>query len=150
MKVLRFSSKPLKSMFRWARVSAIGASIVGITAAIDAVISTDKNNGDVVYSLIAAGGVMLSWALLHIGFAQIYQVADLQSHAFSFPGKEYNQETWLNYLYLSFTIGVSFSTSDVTVVNHKGRRVMLLHSILSFFYNAIVVAMALQVIQGTR
>ena len=68
-----------------------------------------------------------------------------------FPsGKEYNQETWLNYLYLSFTIGVSFSTSDVTVVNHKGRRVMLLHSILSFFYNAIIVAMALQVIQGTR
>ena len=147
MKVLRFSSKPLKSMFRWSRVSAIGASIVGITAAIDAVISTDKNNGDVVHSLIAAGGVMLSWALLHIGFVQIYQVVDLQSHAFSFPGKEYNQETWLNYLYLSFTIGVSFSTSDVIVVNHKGRRVMLLHSILSFFYNAIVVAMALQVIR---
>ena len=87
MKVLRFSSKPLKSMFRWSRVSAIGASIVGATAAIDAVISRDKNNGDVVYSLIAAGGVMLSWALLHIGFAQIYQVVDLQSHAFSFQGR---------------------------------------------------------------
>lgn len=73
MKVLRFGSKPLKVMFRWSRVSAIGASIVGATAAIDAVISRDKSNGDVVYSLIAAGGVMLSWALLHIGFAQIYQ-----------------------------------------------------------------------------
>ena len=87
MKVFRFGSKPLKVMFRWFGVSAIGASIVGATAAIDAVISTDKNKGDMIYSLIAAGGVMLSWALLHIGFAQIYQVVDLQSHAFSFPGR---------------------------------------------------------------
>ena len=45
MKVLRFGSKPLKVMFRWSRASTIGASIVGATAAIDAVISRDKIMG---------------------------------------------------------------------------------------------------------
>ncbi len=44
--------------------------------------------------------------------------------------------------------GTSFATSDVEVVGIRTRRVVLLHSIVGFFSNALVAAVAFQVLQG--
>ncbi|NLG54322.1 MAG: DUF1345 domain-containing protein, partial [Rhodococcus sp.] len=66
-------------------------------------------------------------------------------------GLKFPDNTWptrLDYLYFAFTIGTTFATSDVEVREVGVRRIVLLHSIISFFYNALVVAVAFQVLQG--
>ncbi len=88
---------------------------------------------------------------MQIGFAQIYEMIDasVKRGVFQFPGDDdVRRAELMDYLYFAFTIGSSFATSDPTVVRPSGRPVVLLHSIVAFFYNAIVVAVAIQVLQG--
>lgn len=52
------------------------------------------------------------------------------------------------FLYFSFTIGTSFAVSDVTVVSRSMRKRVTAHSVLSFFFNAAVVAIAIDWLKG--
>ncbi|MFN8127151.1 MAG: DUF1345 domain-containing protein [Candidatus Nanopelagicales bacterium] len=52
-----------------------------------------------------------------------------------------------DYLYFAFTVGTSFATSGTSVTTVRMRWLVLLHSVVSFFYNALVVAVAIQIIQ---
>jgi uncharacterized membrane protein len=54
----------------------------------------------------------------------------------------------VDFLYFSFTVGVSFAVSDVEVRSRALRWHVMVHSILSFFYNAIVLAVAINIITG--
>ena len=46
------------------------------------------------------------------------------------------------------TIGTAFSVSDVLVTSTRLRWHVMVHSVVSFFYNAAVVAFALSLIAG--
>ena len=93
-------------------------------------------------------GIILSWHLFHIGFAQIYENSQDRvpgEPCLVFPTQP--SPTFIDFLYFSFTIGTSFATSDTTVRTGRMRWTVMLHSVLSFFYNALVVAIAFQVLQ---
>ena len=77
----------------------------------------------------------------------MYEATDIASDqdAITFPGND--RPVFLNYLYFSFTIGTSFATSDATLKTLPARRLVLIHGVVSFFYNALVVAVAFQVLQ---
>lgn len=49
------------------------------------------------------------------------------------------------FLYYSFTMGMTAQTSDTAVTSTEMRRVTLVHGILSYFYNAVIVALAVNV-----
>jgi uncharacterized membrane protein len=106
----------------------------------------DGIHNDALLSVAASIGVVLSWTLLHTGFAQMYEATDIASDqdAITFPGND--RPVFLNYLYFSFTIGTSFA-SDATLRTLPARRLVLIHGVVSFFYNALVVAVAFQVLQ---
>ena len=53
-----------------------------------------------------------------------------------------------DYVYFALTLGTTFATSDATVTSRRLRWTMTVHSILSFFYNAIVMAIAFKIITG--
>lgn len=123
------------------------SSLAGINSAVIAlIVRSGGTRDDAPLALIASLGVVLSWTLLHAGFAQIYAIVDLKHEpVLHFPGD--SPRTFLDYLYYSFTVGTSFATSDVQVLTLRGRRVLLVHGVVSFFYNALVVAVAFQVLQ---
>lgn len=50
-------------------------------------------------------------------------------------------------LFFAFGIGTSFSSSGATVLSRQFRAVVLIHMVVSFFYNALVVAVAIQILQ---
>ena len=52
----------------------------------------------------------------------------------------------LDFAYFSFTIGTSFATSDVKVTSRTGREVVLGHTVLSFAYNTVLIAVVINVI----
>lgn len=47
-----------------------------------------------------------------------------------------------DFLYFAFVVGMTAQTSDVAVTTTAMRRVTLLHSIVSFFFNTVLVAAA--------
>jgi uncharacterized membrane protein len=61
-----------------------------------------------------------------------------------FPGHE--APDGLSFLYFSFVVAMTAQVSDVTVTSNRMRRLVLLHGILSFFFNTGILATAVNVI----
>jgi uncharacterized membrane protein len=130
--------------------------ILAACAALSAVIFfLQKNKGSpqphlplhIVLTLIA---VLSSWTLVHTVFCLHY------AHAFygdggedpkqvagglKFPGG--NKPDYLDFAYFSFVVGMTFQVSDVQVSSRELRLIVLLHGILSFAFNTIIVALAI-------
>jgi len=61
-----------------------------------------------------------------------------------FPGKEAPDA--LSFLYFSFVIAMTAQVSDVTVTSNSMRRLVLLHGILAFFFNTVILAIAVNIV----
>jgi uncharacterized membrane protein len=87
--------------------------------------------------------MILAWTLLHWGFAQLYlqlyyreDTPPLRFPSAAAPGI-------LEFAYFSFTLAVSLAVSDVEVLDRRMRWRVLLHSVLSFFFNGLIIVTAL-------
>lgn len=97
-----------------------------------------------------------SWLLVHTIFATHYAKDYYQDDpttleiddigGLDFPGSS-NLDFW-DFLYFSFCIGMTSQVSDVEVVSRSMRRLVLFHSVLSFFFNTAIVAMSINIIAG--
>ncbi len=87
----------------------------------------------------------MGWALLHglMGFryAHLYYKPNPDA-GLDFPGLKKAGPGVVDFLYFSFTIGMTAQVSDVQVTTPQMRQTVLLHSILSFFYNTVILALA--------
>jgi len=104
-------------------------------------------------TIIYISGVNFSWLLLHTIFT--YRYAHLYYDENSlFPGKlmaglempEERYPDYLDFAYFSFVIGMTFQVSDVRIVSRQIRRLALLHGMLSFLFNTVIVALSINVI----
>ena len=93
-------------------------------------------------------GVILSWVLLHVGFAQMYLVQHFTREEEELRFPEGTTISVLSFLSFSFGLGTSFATGDVELVGIRARRLTLVHAVVGFFYNALVLAVAFQVLQS--
>lgn len=144
-------TRALRSATRWSWISPLLAASIGAVSAVTALVarSSDPNApGNLILSVAASLGVILSWVLLHVGFAQMYLILDITGEDEDLRFPEGSTLSTLSFLYFSFTLGTSFATSDVEIVSVRTRRLVLIHSVVAFFYNALVVAVAFQVLQG--
>jgi len=102
--------------------------------------------------------VVLSWAFIHTVFAvhyahDYYMDADLSKAASSaakpplqFPGGQ--MPNYGDFLYFSFTVGMTFQVSDVQITDCEMRRVVLAHGATSFFYTTGILALAINLVAG--
>lgn len=58
------------------------------------------------------------------------------------------QPTYLDFVYFSYTIGVASQTADVTVSSRAMRTIVLVHSVLSFFFNTTILALTINLAAG--
>lgn len=106
--------------------------------------------------LLAIAAVGISWWLVHTIFtllyAHLYYDTDtddgkqLEVGGLEFPGNE--DPDYLDFVYFSFIIGMTFQVSDVEISSRKIRRFALLHSLLSFAFNTAILALSINVISG--
>ena len=92
---------------------------------------------------IAIATVVLSWLFTHTIFAlhyayEFYGEGD-RAKGLDFPGNA--QPDYWDFIYFAFVIGMTFQVSDVAVTNKWIRRSVAAHGVLSFFFNAAVVAL---------
>lgn len=97
--------------------------------------------------VLAMVGAPLGWFVLHMvmafHYADLHYFPDTDGHEgpdLQFPGRG-DPGPW-DFLYFSFVIGMTAQTSDVTIRQCGMRRTVLLHSIVSFFFNTVFIAMA--------
>jgi uncharacterized membrane protein len=105
---------------------------------------------------LALLAIPLGWFAIHamtaLHYAHVYWFDDSETDSGSkskkkmpvggltFAGKE-RPEGW-DFLYFSTTVGMTSQTSDTEVSTTQMRRIVLAHSIVSFFFNTVIVAAA--------
>jgi uncharacterized membrane protein len=99
---------------------------------------------------MALVSVPLGWLMIHslmaFHYASLWYAPSSDGQplrGLGFPGMNEGQDAELwDFLYYSFTIGLASQTADVTALNTRMRRITLLHSVFSFYYNTVVLALA--------
>ena len=54
----------------------------------------------------------------------------------------------VDFAYFSFALGTSFAVSDPQVTETRVRREVMIHSIISFAYNSVIIGMVINLFAG--
>ena len=104
----------------------------------------DKSLGDIA---LASSTIFLAWLFVAVIFAQQYAHSFyMKAGQLAFPGTE--TPDYLDFTYFSIVISMCCQTSDVVITSSAFRRLVMLHSIVSFFFNVIIIAITVNVVAG--
>jgi uncharacterized membrane protein len=108
-------------------------------------------------TFIYIAGVTFSWLLLHTMFtfryAHYYYGDRIGPQSTKVGGLEIPDEKcpdYLDFAYFSFVIGMTFQVSDITISSRHIRRLALLHGLLSFVFNTVIVALTINLVVELR
>lgn len=92
--------------------------------------------------------VLLSWTVVHTVFAARY--ARLY-YTGADGGVEFHEEEppqYTDFVYLSFTIGMTFQVADTDLTTKSMRTTVLGHALLSFLFGAVIIAATINLLAG--
>lgn len=101
------------------------------------------------------GTLALSWTFANVvyalHYAHLYYTRDSDSGSdqggLDMPGTE--APDYLDFVYFSFTLGMTFQTSDTAVTSRAIRRIVTLHSLAAFVFNIGVIAFTINALGGS-
>jgi uncharacterized membrane protein len=98
--------------------------------------------------LICVGvlSVIASWATIHTVFTLRYARAYYRGGDGGIDFNEPSPPTYLDFAYLSFTIGMTFQVSDTNLTDKGIRHTALGHALLSFLFGAVIIALSINVV----
>jgi len=102
----------------------------------------EKSLGDIA---LASSTIFISWLFVAVMFSQQYaHTFYMKAAQLAFPGTE--QPDYFDFLYFSIVLCMCCQTSDVVVSSSEMRRLVMLHSVMSFFFNVIIIAITVNVV----
>jgi uncharacterized membrane protein len=102
----------------------------------------DKSLGDIV---LASSTIFMSWLFVAVIFAQQYAHSYyLKPGQLLFPGTDCPD--YLDFMYFAVVLSMCCQTSDVAITSSSFRRLVMLHSVVSFFFNVIIIAITVSVV----
>jgi uncharacterized membrane protein len=116
---------------------------------------SEKQEWKGLYLTVAIAGMVFSWLLVHtiytLRYAHLYysnhpDKKDTHAGGLDFPEEEHPD--FIDFAYFSFVLGMTFQVSDVQITSKSLRRMALMHGMLSFGYNTIIVALTINVVAG--
>ena len=96
--------------------------------------------------------ILLSWTFMHTMFALHYlhefygQGADDRLGGLVFPGSE--DPDYGDFLYYSLVVAMTAQVSDIQITSKTIRRLTTLHGAISFFFNATVLALTVNIVSS--
>ncbi|TWR25915.1 DUF1345 domain-containing protein [Mucilaginibacter pallidiroseus] len=114
--------------------------------------SEEAITGNVFLSMTA---VVVSWWMVHTVFTMRYahlyyskqEGSTANKGGLEFPGND-KEPDYLDFVYFSFVIGMTFQVSDVEISSKRIRRLAWAHGLISFAFNTAIVALSINVISG--
>jgi uncharacterized membrane protein len=125
-------------------VGAALASLAAIFAELSTSATATRQPGHVILATLT---ILLSWALIHTIFALHYTheyYDDTGGQGMVFPGGEADPDYW-DFIYFSFVIGMTSQVSDVAITSKEIRRTATVHGIVSFMFNAALLALTVNI-----
>lgn len=157
--LLMFNRSSTAGMRQQARLQDAGRwgilwSSIGITAVVMVALSTELHaakGGGVLSLAVAGASIVLSWLFINVMFALHYAHGfygdyGSQHQGLEFPGK--GQPDYWDFAYFSIVIGMTFQVSDVQISSREIRRIVLLHSVIAFFFNVFIIAVTVNIVAG--
>jgi len=100
---------------------------------------------------LVAGTLLLSWLVTHVVFAFRYAHeyyatppgATKVEGGLAFPSDD--MPDYWDFVYFALVIGMTFQVSDVQITSRKLRRLALLHGLIGFLFNTIIVALTVNI-----
>lgn len=134
------------------QIAILALTVASALASLGAIIallgSSHGGNRDPMQLGLATLTILLSWAFIHTIFAFHYaheyygeKGAKMRGLAFA------NDDTpdYLDFVYFSFVIGMTSQVSDVAVASKPIRRTVAAHGIVSFLFNAALLALTVNI-----
>ena len=110
----------------------------------------------IVHLVLTLLTVIFSWALVHTVYGLRYAHAfygdsdepGVNRHASGlvFPGER--SPDYFDFAYFSFVVGMTCQVSDVQITSRRMRHITLFHSVLSFGFNTIILALLINTVSG--
>ncbi|AUB43914.1 putative membrane protein (plasmid) [Nostoc flagelliforme CCNUN1] len=113
----------------------------------------DTFTAEVGLSIVA---IICSWLLMHTTFVLHYAAFYYRKHSFA-PEAEYiggldfssgEPPDYLDFMYFTFTLGMTSQTSDTALVSSAMRRLALGHTVMSFFFYSVILTLTISIISG--
>jgi uncharacterized membrane protein len=98
-----------------------------------------------VFTLAAILTVITSWALVHTIFTLRYAHTYYRDPVGGVDFKSDDAPDYHDFAYLAFTIGMTFQVSDTDLTSSAMRRIALRHSLLSYLFGAVILALTINV-----
>jgi len=110
-----------------------------------ALVKAGQATGGMKAYLITLGllSVVLSWTA-------VYMLRYARSYYADPPGGiEFNEEeppTYIDFAYISFTVGMTFQVADTNITSKAIRRAALHHALLSYLFGAVLLGLVINVV----
>jgi uncharacterized membrane protein len=118
-------------------------------------LSAAKNTSHVgLHATLSIFAVLSSWTLVHTMFGMRYahsyygdgNAPDAHIGGLEFPSDD--SPDYLDFAYFSFVIGMTCQVSDVQITSKSLRTLALIHGILSFCFNTVILALTINTVSG--
>ena len=113
-------------------LASLGAVIVLISA---------KGAG-VSHLIFGLVSILLSWVTVHMLFTLRYATLyykDVEG-GIDFNDKLFKRPRFSDFMYLAFTVGMTYQVSDTSVTDYKIRRTVLLQALVAFVFGVVIIA----------
>jgi len=127
--------------------------------AVGFLVSGKKNQAGghfIIHLLLTLLTVIFSWSLVHTVYGLRYAHAfygdsdepgvDRHAGGLIFPGDRLPD--YFDFAYFSFVVGMTCQVSDVQITSRRMRRITLFHSVLSFGFNTMILALLINTVSG--
>jgi uncharacterized membrane protein len=143
------------------RITVFSTAVAGLAGLLGVVFMLEIPKGEptaaqVAHLLLSLLAIGFSWALIHTLFtfhyARLYYVEEAKDKSgqerppLVFPGHEMPE--YFDFAYVAFSIGTAFQISDVQVASPSMRRLVMIHGIMSFLFNTVILALAVGIFGG--
>jgi uncharacterized membrane protein len=155
--VARFSPAQTRELARREDDGRVATAVLLLTASVVSLVGVGlalfkaRNAGtaeQVVLTIAAVLTVAVSWIVVHTVFTLRYAREYYTDPVGGIDFKSDDDPDYQDFAYVAFTIGMTFQVSDTDVQGRKVRRTVLKHSLLSYLFGAVILAVVINVIAG--
>jgi uncharacterized membrane protein len=131
-----------------ADVLVVTAGVAILTAVALALVRAGGTHGATKAYLLAVGlvSVVFSWLSVHTVFMLMYARLYYGDEPGGIDFNEPDRPDYVDFAYLSFTIGMTFQVSDTNLTAKPIRRTALRHALISYLFGAVIIALVINIV----
>ncbi|HZQ84067.1 MAG TPA: DUF1345 domain-containing protein [Acidimicrobiales bacterium] len=128
----------------------IGASVLSLVGVVVGLLKGSGMHGGSRAFLVTLGvlSIVTAWAVVHTVFTLRYAHLYYGGTPGGIDFNEDDPPRYLDFAYLSFTIGMTFQVSDTNLESKVIRATALRQGLLSYVFGAVIIATAINVLAG--